>query len=66
MIEFKSEKRKLEKIINKIKFIKYFDVLKGEVLNYLMLRLVEVQKELFVLDVEQGNEIFVPKSLSLD
>jgi hypothetical protein len=41
-------------------------VLKGEVFNYLLLRLVEVQKELFVLDVEQGNEIFVPKSLSLD
>ena len=66
LIEFKSKKLKLEKIINKIKFIKGFNILKGEMYNFLLLRLIEVQKELFVLDVEQGNEIFIPKSLSLD
>ena len=65
MIEFKSKKRIIEKMINKVKFVKCFDILKGEVYNFLLLRLIELEKELFVLDVEQGNEVFIPKALSV-
>ena len=65
MFEFKSKKRIIEKMINKIKFVKCFDILKGEVYNFLLLRLIELEKELFVLDVEQGNEVFIPKTLSV-
>ena len=53
-------------MIEKIRFIKCFDILKGECYNYILMKNIQLHKELFVLDVEQGNEVWIPKALSLD
>ena len=41
-------------------------MLKGELYNFILLKIIDLERELFVIDVEQGNEVWVPTSLSLD
>jgi len=53
-------------MLRKIEFIICFNVLKGEVYNFLLMKSIDLTKKLFVLDIEQGNEVWIPKSLSLD
>ena len=54
LIKFKLDRRLVEQKLNKIKFIKSFNVIKGEIYNYLLLKTIEYTKKLFVLDIEQG------------
>jgi hypothetical protein len=53
-------------MIEKIYFIKSFNIIKGEVYTYILMKAIKLQKELFVLDIEQGNEVWIPKPLSLE
>ena len=53
-------------MIGKIYFIKSFNIIKGEVYNFILMKSIQLHKELFVLDIEQGNEVWIPKALSLD
>jgi hypothetical protein len=38
--------------------------LRGIMMLNAMLRKIQLQKELFVLDIEDGNEIYIPSTLS--
>ena len=38
--------------------------LRGIMMLNAMLRKIQLQKELFVLDIEDGNEIYIPSALS--
>ena len=40
--------------------------LKGIIMLNAMLKKIQLQKELFVLDIEDGNEIYIPSSLTQD
>ena len=40
--------------------------LKGVIMLNAMLKKIQLQKELFVLDIEDGNEIYIPSSLTQD
>ena len=66
MMSYKMKRGALMQQIRKITFIKTFKILKGELYNYLLMRIIELVRELFVLDFERGNEVWVPYELSLD
>ena len=40
--------------------------LKGIIMLNAMLKRIKLQKELFVLDIEDGNEIYIPSALTQD
>ena len=38
----------------------------GETLLLCILRRIELAKELFILEIETGQEVFIPKDLTMD
>ena len=39
---------------------------RGHIFIHLLLKLIEITNELFVIEIETGDEIFIPKMISID
>ena len=53
-------------LYNKVKFVCNLQACRANVLLRLRLEKVKLAKQLFVLDIEQGQEVFIPMELSQD
>jgi hypothetical protein len=60
--------KKLEKLRlkHKIDILISTRVFKGFIFIQLLLKLIDLTNELFVIEIETGDEVFVPRMISLD
>jgi hypothetical protein len=61
---YKIRRSFLLKQYNKVKMLMDLRILKGLFFIEILLRRIKLAKQIFVLDVEQGQEVFIPKDLS--
>jgi len=52
MMAYKMRRRFILQQLSKIRFIKTFKILKGELYNLILLKIIDLERELFVIDVE--------------
>ena len=52
MMAYKMRRRFILQQLSKIRFIKTFKILKGELYNFILLKIIDLERELFVIDVE--------------
>lgn len=63
-IQKKFRKDNIKTLLPKITMCINLKALNGIIMLNAMMKKIQLQKELFVLDVEDGNEIYIPSSLS--
>ena len=63
-LELKLSKHKMNYQVNKLRMIMKFQLLKGEYFLQLMLKKIKVATQLFVIEIEQENEVLIPRELS--
>jgi hypothetical protein len=63
IVNYKHQKKFKSDHYNKLVLLQKFGVLAG--VNYIVAALTKIrlQKEMFVLDLEMGHEVFIPKEL---
>ena len=66
LIRYKREKNRLLYDINKMKIILNIKAVQRSIYIKLLLYKIQLVKELFILDLETGLEVFIPEELSLD
>ena len=64
-IRYKIEKLRFKLIIDRISLLISFGLLKGLQRIFCRLRMIDMTKRLFVLELEQGKEVAIPRLLSL-
>lgn len=63
-LRLKLEKHLLNYQYSKLNLIYKFKLFQGEYLLKLILKKIQVAKQLFIIEIEQGNEVLIPKELS--
>lgn len=64
VIEFKMKRENLLSMYQKIVLLSKFQTLKGQTFLELILKRQELIKELFLLNISQGDEVVIPDELS--
>tara|TARA_B110000285_G_C15093130_1_gene600289 strand:- start:1459 stop:1806 length:348 start_codon:yes stop_codon:yes gene_type:complete len=66
IVNYKHQKKFKSDHYSKLVLLQKFKVLKG--MNYIVAALtkIKLQKEMFVLELEMGHEVFIPKELQID
>ena len=63
-LEFKFERNNRVDQYLKLKLVLSLGAVKGEFLIQIFLRIISLAKEIFVLNIEQGQEVFIPLELT--
>mmetsp|Transcript_14114 Transcript_14114/g.21992 ORF Transcript_14114/g.21992 Transcript_14114/m.21992 type:complete len:146 (-) Transcript_14114:533-970(-) len=66
MIRQKFTRKFKEMIYNKINLVIGLKAIRGLVFLRVLLKKIELARELFLMDIEEGLEVFIPKDLSQD
>ena len=66
VIQYKVKKNQRLKLKQKIEILVALRVFRGFALIQLLLKLTELTNELFVIEIETGNEVFIPRMISQD
>ena len=63
-LRFNLNRQIRQKQIENLKFLLNYGI-QGHAFIYVLLKLIDLQKELFVLDLELGSHVYIPKYLSM-
>jgi hypothetical protein len=63
-VKLKMKVNMLEMILEKIKIVLNLKAVSGILYVDLVLRKLKVERDLFILEIEQGIEVFIPNSIS--
>jgi len=66
VIEFKKNRHSLSAKFERIKLILNLKAVDKVLFIKLLLKKIELAKEIFILEIEQGQEVFIPAELSID
>lgn len=64
MVNFKINLKVRQNLYSKFKFINALHAYQGLTYVHMLLQSIKLAKEIFVLNIEQGDEIFVPTELN--
>ena len=66
IVRYKYIKAVKQEIYRKIQLMMFLKCVQGTVFIKLKLKQIELKKEIFLLDIEQGREVIIPSELSID
>ena len=66
LVAYKTKKLPKTEVYNNLKIIVNLKMVGKNLFIKLALRKIKLAKELFILDLEQGQEVFIPKEFSMD
>lgn len=66
LVSYKTKKLPKSEVYNNLKIIINLKMVNKNLFIKLALRKIKIAKEIFILDLEQGQEVFIPKEFSLD
>ena len=64
-VHYKFEKYKLTKESERLKLLLKLNMASGPVYIICLLRIIAIEKEIFVLEIERGTEVKIPRLLSV-
>jgi len=65
-IQFKVEKRQREIVLNRLSIFVALRIYQGHNFIALLLKYIQITKELFVINIESGEEVRIPQAISMD
>ena len=65
-LDFKIQTRKLKMHYNRLRFFQGLNILKGRLYLEAQLKRISISKQLFILELEQGTEVFIPPDLCIN
>ena len=65
-LKYKYVKNNALSQMDRLKLILNIKAVKKELFAMVLLKVIELERKLFILEMEQGSEVFIPKLLSQD